>query len=52
MPCVAFLYAKRHSEMNATSALVAARDLVQPPMPQYCVASPAPTVQLEEHTIK
>ena len=30
-PCVSFLYAKCHSEMNATSAIIAARDLVQPP---------------------
>ena len=31
-PCVSFLYAKRHSEMNATSAIIAARDLVRPPL--------------------
>ena len=30
-PCVSFLYAKRHREMNATSAIIAARDLVRPP---------------------
>ena len=30
-PGVSFLYAKRHSEMNATSAIIAARDLVRPP---------------------
>ena len=27
-----FHYAKRHSEMNATSAIIAARDLVRPPL--------------------
>ena len=27
-PCVSFLYAKRHSEMNAMSAIIAACDLV------------------------
>ena len=32
-PGVSFLYAKHHSEMNATSALIAARDLVLPPRP-------------------
>ena len=32
-PGVSFLYAKRHSEMNATSAIIAARDLVRPPPP-------------------
>ena len=31
-PGVSFLYAKRHSEMNATSAIIAARDLVRPPL--------------------
>ena len=31
-PCVSFLYAKRHSEMNATSAIIAARDLVRLPL--------------------
>ena len=31
-PCVSFLYAKHHSEMNATSAIIAARDLVRPPL--------------------
>ena len=31
-PSVYFLYGKHHSEMNATSAIIAARDLVQPPL--------------------
>ena len=31
-PCVSFLYAKHHSEMNATSAIIATRDLVRPPL--------------------
>ena len=31
-PCVSFLYGKRHSEINATSAIIVARDLVRPPL--------------------
>ena len=45
-PCVSFLCAKRHREMNAMSAIIAARDLVRPLLAHTIIYSPttSPTV--------